>query len=308
VQDALPSGGRAWYLRPPGTSLDEKPNSTGDSPHHEARAIDLLILSIVVSAGNHRLSPGFTMAETILDVIAFGTHPDDVELTCSGTLIKLGRMKYRIGVVSLTTGELGTRGDRQTRLREFVRAARIMGAEVHQILNLPDGWLTNTPGQKMEVVHAVRRYRPRIVFAPYWEDRHPDHAAASRLIQEACFISGLQKIDTGQPAHRPFRIIYYPSRFEFKPSFIVDISETHEIKMQAIKAYSSQFHNPDDDLDQGPETNISHPGFLEAVETRNRQYGSYIGVRYGEPFLVREPMRLDDPIAFFGPEYRKSFV
>jgi bacillithiol biosynthesis deacetylase BshB1 len=241
----------------------------------------------------------------ILHALAFGAHPDDIELTCSGTLIKLVSMGYRIGVCSLTAGELSTRGNRAIRRKEFEEASRILGASAFEMLNLPDGRLSNSWQQKIEIIHVIRRYQPGIVFAPYWEDRHPDHANASVLIQEACFISGLKKIESGQEAHRPNRVLYYPSRFEFKPSFIVDISDHHEQKMRSILAYRSQFgitHQDEED------TNISQPGFLEAIVARSKQYGSYIGVKYGEPFLVREPLSLSDPVEFFGPDYAKSFV
>ena len=180
-----------------------------------------------------------------------------------------------------------------------------MGASSYEILNLPDGGLANIWEQKVEVVHTIRRYQPRIIFSPFWEDRHPDHANASILIQEASFLSGLEKIDTGQTPHRPNRVLYYPSRIEFKPSFIIDISQFHELKMHAISAYRSQF---DPVWKEKVDTNISHPGFLETIVARSRMYGSYIGVQYGEPFLVREPMKLSDPIKFFGTEYSKAFV
>jgi len=240
-----------------------------------------------------------------LDAVAFGAHPDDVELTCAGTLIKMVRKGYRIGIVSLTAGEISTRGDCRLRRAEFERAAAIIGVAEAAVLNLPDGKLAGLWEQKREVIHAIRRYRPKIVFAPYWEDRHPDHAAASRLVREAAFLSGLEKIETGQEAYRPVRVLYYPSRYEFRPSFIVDVSPFHDRKMEAVRAYRSQFFSPGSGE---KETNISHKGFLEAVEVRGRQYGSYIGVEFGEPFLVREPIRLDDPINFFGPEYTKSFL
>ncbi len=238
-----------------------------------------------------------------LDVLAFGAHPDDIELTCAGTLIKLAAMGYKTGVIALTRGELGTRGTAEIRAQEFARAGEIMGLSVHKMLDLPDGNVAVTPENKLKIIREIRAYRPRIVLAPYWVVRHPDHGHASHLVREAAFFAGLKKIDTGQDAHRPFKVIYYACRFEFEPSFIVDVSEFHDRKVEAIQAYKSQFHNPEKDKYGDEETNISRPEFLEAIITRARQYGSYIGVAYGEPFLVREPMRLDDPVAFFGPEY-----
>jgi bacillithiol biosynthesis deacetylase BshB1 len=238
-----------------------------------------------------------------LDVLAFGAHPDDIELTCAGAIIKLGAMGYRTGVIALTRGELGTRGAPEIRAREFEAAGKIMGLSLHKMLDLPDGNIEVTMENKLKVIREIRAYRPRVVLAPYWVVRHPDHGHASDLIREAAFFAGLKKIDTGQEAFRPYKVIYYAERFEFQPSFIVDISEHHEKKIAAIQAYQSQFHNPEKRKYGDEETNISRPEFLEAIITRDRQYGSYIGVKFGEPFLVREPMRLDDPVAFFGPEY-----
>ncbi|MFQ5601908.1 MAG: bacillithiol biosynthesis deacetylase BshB1 [bacterium] len=238
-----------------------------------------------------------------LDVLAFGAHPDDIELACAGTIIKLGDLGYKTGVIALTRGELGTRGAAEIRQKEFEAAGKIMGLSVHKMLDIPDGQVAVNQENKLKVIKEIRTYKPRIVVAPNWEVRHPDHGHASHLIREAAFFAGLKKIDTGQEAHRPYKVIYYACRFEFQPSFIVDVSETHQRKLQAIQAYRSQFHNPDKDKFGDDETNISRPEFLEAIITRAKQYGSYIGVKYAEPFLVREPMRLDDPVQFFGPEY-----
>lgn len=238
-----------------------------------------------------------------LDVLAFGAHPDDVELTCAGTIIKLGAMGYKTGIISLTRGELGTRGTAEIRKQEFEEAGKIMGLSVHKMLDLPDGNVEVNWENKLKIIREIREYKSKIVFVPYWVVRHPDHGRASHLVREAAFFAGLKKIDTNQEAYRPFKVIYYQCRFEFEPSFIVDISEFHDRKVKAIQAYKSQFHNPEKDKYGDEETNISRPEFLEAIITRAKQYGSYIGVKYGEPFLVREPMRLDDPVEFFGPEY-----
>jgi len=246
--------------------------------------------------------------DVTVDVLAFGAHPDDIELTCAGTVIKLARAGYRAGAVALTAGELGSRGSVETRREEFAEAARVMEVCFHDVLGLPDGNLRPDREQKTRVIRVIRRLRPRTVLAPYWEDRHPDHANAGRLIGEAAFLAGLKKIDTNQPEHRPIRVLYYASRYEFEPSFVVDVTDTHESKLRAIRAYRSQFHHSEKGQFGDVETNISHPGFLEAVVARARQYGAYIGTAFGEPFLVREPLRVDDPVAFFGPDYAKSFV
>lgn len=241
-----------------------------------------------------------------LDVLAFGAHADDAELACGGTLIKLGALGRRMGVVALTRGEMGTRGGPEIRTREFDRAAEIMGLAAHAMLDIPDARIEATWENKLKIVAVIRAHRPRIVFAPYWVERHPDHEQTSRLVRESAYLAGLRKIDTGQEAFRPFRVLYYQSRYEFSPSFIVDISAAHDRKMSAVLAYQSQFHHRPNE--GGPpaespeaETILSRPEFLDAIEIRDRRWGALIGVKYGEPFVVREPLAVDDPAAFFGP-------
>jgi bacillithiol biosynthesis deacetylase BshB1 len=238
----------------------------------------------------------------ILDAIAFGAHPDDVELGCGGTIIKLGALGYTTGVITLTRGEMGTRGSAEIRQREFAASAKEMNVSIHKALDMPDGRLEPNWENKVRVIREIRAHRPRIVFAPYWVARHPDHEAASQIVREASYLSGLKKVDTGQEAHRPFKVLFYQSRFEFTPSFIVDISSIHEKKLDAIKCYASQFDNPRRALYGTDETLISRPDFMQRIETRDRQYGTYIGVEFGEPFLVREALKIDDPVKYFGPE------
>jgi bacillithiol biosynthesis deacetylase BshB1 len=242
-----------------------------------------------------------------LHALAFGAHPDDVELTCGGTLAKLVVAGYRTGMVTLTSGELSTRGTVETRRAEFKEAARVLGVETSLMMSLPDGGLSPDHEQKLEVIRVIRELQPQIVFAPYWEDRHPDHANASRLVSEAAFLAGLARIETGQPSFRPYRVLFYPSRYDFRPSFIVDVSATHHLKLEAVAAYRSQFPSSGETL-EGPQTNISHPGFLATIVARDRWYGGCIGADYGEAFLVREPPAVDDPVAFFGSRYEKAFV
>jgi N-acetylglucosamine malate deacetylase 1 len=247
------------------------------------------------------------MAAMPLHALAFGAHPDDVELTCGGTVSKLADLGYSVGVVALTAGELGTRGTVEMRRREFKEAARILGVSATRLLALPDGGLAADHEQKQEVIRVIREFQPQIVLAPYWKDRHPDHANASRLVSEASFLAGLSRIDTGQPPYRPCRVLYYPSRYSFRPSFVVDISRTQSRKMEAVRAYRSQFHEPGRVAD-GPETNVSHPGFLEAIVARDRWFGACIGTDFGEAFLVREPLPVEDPVAMFGPQLLRAFV
>lgn len=237
-----------------------------------------------------------------LDAIAFGAHPDDVELGCGGTIIKLGAQGYRTGVVALTRGEMGTRGSAEIRAREFTAAAGVMGVSMHKALDMPDGCVELNMENKLKVIRVIRAHQPRIVFAPYWVARHPDHEAASQIVREASYLSGLKKVDTGQEAHRPFKVLFYQSRFEFPPSFVVDISSFHDKKLDAIRSYASQFDNPNKTDHGTDETLISRPDFIQRIETRDRQYGTYVGVEFGEPFLVREALKIDDPVKFFGPE------
>ena len=240
-----------------------------------------------------------------LDALAFGAHADDVELSCGGTLIKLAGMGYKTGVIALTRGETGTRGSAEIRAREFAKAAEALGLAVHKMLDIPDGRVEVTWENKLKIIAEIRAHKPRIVIAPYWIDRHPDHENASQLVRASAYLAGLKKIETAEEAFRPVKVVFCQGRFEFAPSFIVDITAAQAQKMNAIRAYASQFHRPDRPgaTPESGETLIARPEFLELIEARDRRYGAQIGVRYGEAFLVREALGMDDPIAFFGPEY-----
>ncbi|MBN2411284.1 bacillithiol biosynthesis deacetylase BshB1 [candidate division KSB1 bacterium] len=237
--------------------------------------------------------------EQSCDVLAFSAHPDDVELMCAGTLIKLARKGYKTGVVSLTAGEMGTRGTPELRQKENEQAAKIMNVSVNRILDIPDGSIENNRKNQLKIIKEIREYRPKIVLTPYWETRHPDHGNCSLLVRQAAFFSGLKNIDTGQPHYRPTKVIYYMELYDFKPSFIVDVSDTFEDKIKAIQVYASQFHNPEKEYDYREATYISTPEFLRSIIARGEYWGNKIGAHYGEPFLVREPMKLNDPIAHF---------
>lgn len=227
-----------------------------------------------------------------LDVLAFGAHPDDVEIGCGGTLYKLAQMGYASGIIDITEGEMGSRGTVEERYEESAEAARILQAKVRLNLKIPDAGISQSQENRLKVIEAIRRYRPALIFAPYPADRHPDHIYASQLISEAAFYAGLKKIGPEQPpAHRPKRVIYYPMTYEFEPSFVVDISEHFPAKMEAIRAYRSQFYNPEY---EAAGTFIASKDFLEAMETRARHFGWKAGVKYAEPFWVRETLALDD--------------
>jgi N-acetylglucosamine malate deacetylase 1 len=237
-----------------------------------------------------------------LDALAFGAHADDVELGCGGTIITLAALGHKTGVTVLTRGEMGTRGSAKIRAREFAASAKIMGLAVHRMLDIPDGRVEVTWTNKLKIIKVLRAHRPKVVFAPYWVERHPDHEQTSHLVRQAAYLSGLVKIVTGQPPFRPHKVIFYPGRFDVTPSFIVDISGAHEQKMKAVRAYESQFYREDRAEPGSDGTLIGRPDFLESVESRDRLYGGHIGAKYGEPFLVREAIKIKDPVEFFGPE------
>jgi bacillithiol biosynthesis deacetylase BshB1 len=239
-----------------------------------------------------------------LDVLAVGTHPDDLEICCGGTLIHLANLGYRVGAADLTQGELGSRGSAEIRTQETADANNILKVCVRENLAIPDGDIENTLENRLRVVRLIRKYRPRLFLIPYWEERHYDHVRASLLLSEAAFQAGLPKIDTGQESFRPFRTIFYAGRISFRPSFVVDITAVFDAKMAAIKSYSSQFHNSTkvksaSESQAEPQTMISSPYALEALETMCRYYGAMIGARYGEPFLLRESVEVSDPVKFF---------
>ncbi len=241
-----------------------------------------------------------------LDALAFGAHADDVELACSGTIIKLGASGHKTGVITLTRGEMATRGSAEIRAQEFTQSAKIMGLSSHKMLDIPDGRIEVTWENKIKIIKEIRTYKPRIVFTPYWVSRHPDHEKTSHLVREAAYLSGLEKLKTDQKPYKPYKIIYYQTRFEFKPSFIVDISDFHAQKMKAILSDKSQLHHQDKAEFGDDETLLSRPEFLDRIETRDKQYGTYIGVNYGEPFLVREAIKINDPVDFFDKEYLET--
>jgi bacillithiol biosynthesis deacetylase BshB1 len=241
-----------------------------------------------------------------LDALAFGAHADDVELACSGTIIKLGSLGHKTGVITLTRGEMATRGSAEIRAQEFAQSAKIMGLAFHKMLDIPDARIEVTWENKIKIIQEIRTFKPRIVFAPYWISRHPDHEKTSHLVRESAYLSGLNKLKTDQESYRPYRVVFYQTRFEFKPSFIVDISDFHEQKIESILSYKSQFHHQEKTEFGDDETQLSSPEFLDRIETRDKQYGRYIGVKFGESFLVREAIKIENPVDFFDEENLKT--
>jgi len=233
------------------------------------------------------------------DILAFGAHPDDVELAAGGTLLKAARAGSATGVITLTRGETGTRGSLEERAAEFNAASRLMGLAHHEMLSLPDGRLAADEESRLAVVREIREHRPTILLLPYWEDRHPDHGAASRIVQEAAFLAGLRKLDTGQEPHRPAELVYYMSSWEFDPSFVVDISTHIEEKKSAIQAYGTQVFNPS--LATGEEqTFISSEHFWQLLLSRMAHYGRLIGASFAEPFRIRGLVEIADLVGAFG--------
>lgn len=226
-----------------------------------------------------------------LDVLAFGAHRDDIELTCAGTMLKLVDQGYKTGIIDLTAGEMGTRGSAEEREKEAEESAKILQIQCRENLGIPDTNIEINRDNKLKIVRVLRKYRPRIIFLPYWEYRHPDHAHAGQLIAEAVFIAGLSKLDTGQPGHRPEKLIYYMCHYEFQPSFIVDVTDQYERKMAAIGCFESQIFNPDY---PGEQTLISSQEYMESIEIRSRYYGWHIKKKYGEPFLVKDALKIED--------------
>jgi len=231
-----------------------------------------------------------------LDVLAIGAHPDDVELTCSGTLAKCVRRGYKVGVIDLTAGELGTRGTKEIRAREARAAARILGLHVRENLGISDGNIELNRENLLSVIRVYRRFRPRIILIPHWHERHPDHVHAHHLCREAWFYSGLRKIETTingkkQQPWRPHHYFHFMQKYLFTPSFVVDISDVFHVRMKAIKAHRSQFYNPNS---TEPATILSRREFLDWIETRAKFYGEMIGVRYGEPFYSVNPIGVND--------------
>ncbi|HTP45122.1 MAG TPA: bacillithiol biosynthesis deacetylase BshB1, partial [Candidatus Acidoferrum sp.] len=229
-----------------------------------------------------------------LDLLAIAAHPDDVELTCGGTVLKMSQAGYRTGILDLTRGETGTRGTPETRLREASRAAKILGAKVRRNLGLPDARLSLREEYKIAVAEVIRELQPHTIILPYWEGRHPDHYTASNLGFEAAFIAGLKAYPMKGEPFRPFKILYATSDAAAVPTFAVDITKQYEGRRRAILAYKSQFLP----AKNAPKSRVYLP--LDELEGRMshqaRHYGRMIGVKYAEGFVMKEVMRVDDVV------------
>lgn len=227
-----------------------------------------------------------------VDVLAIAAHRDDVELTCAGTLIKMRSQGYRTGILDLTAGEMGTRGDAETRAREAAAAAEVMGLTERANAGLPDAGIHNTNDTRRTVVEWIRRFRPTTIMLPFPVGRHPDHRLASELGRDASFLSGLARYTAEGKAHRPDKILYAQAYREdpLQPTFVVDITDEFEAKMQAIRCYASQF----DGAKAAGELFPTGDNLYDLIRTQNAHYGSLIRTAYGEPFTTSETVRVDD--------------
>ena len=237
-----------------------------------------------------------------LDILAFGAHPDDIELFAGGTLAKMAALGHSTGVIDMTRGELGTRGTPAQRAKDARKAAKILGLTVRENLGLSDGDIQPTSSARLKIIRTIREYRPRIVLTHYWEDRHPDHANTSKLVAEAVHHSGLAKIRTGQLRYRPPILLYFKLPATLTPSFIVDITETAAQRNAAISAYRSQLFDP---ASREPSTYLSQPDFLTHVENIHSYYGTLIGKQKGEAFHIGGVLEIQDLVTHFG-EYSPS--
>lgn len=229
----------------------------------------------------------------MLDVLAVAAHPDDVEQTCGGTLLKMAEAGYRTGILDLTAGDMGTRGSPELRIAESETAGGLLKVSWRGNMHFPDARLENTISARMSLAWKIRELKPRVVILPYWEARHPDHYRTSEMGFEACFLAGLKKLDEYSDPHRPYKIIYASQYANVIPSFVVDISSQFERRMESLLAYQSQYGESGEGGDLFPKERE----IRERLAGVARFYGTLIGAKYGEPFVVRETIRVDDIVA-----------
>jgi bacillithiol biosynthesis deacetylase BshB1 len=232
------------------------------------------------------------------DVLAIGAHPDDIELIAGGTIAKLVGRGRSVAVVDLTRGEMATRGTPEIRCREAEKAAAVLGLTERINLDLGDGRVENTRENRIKLIETIREIRPLIVMTHHWEDLHPDHCQTGEMIKDIMYPLGMVNLPAEGVPYRPNEVLFFMGHLPFTPSFIVDISDYYDKKKEAAACYSSQWYNPDS---QEPETIISQPDFLQNVEARARHYGSLIQKNFGEPFYVRRPVPVDDPVDLYKP-------
>jgi bacillithiol biosynthesis deacetylase BshB1 len=229
----------------------------------------------------------------MIDLLAIAAHPDDVEQTCGGTLLRMAEAGYRTAIIDLTAGDMGTRGSPEIRVTESETSAKILKVGHRENLHFPDARLENSLAGRMTLAQRIRELRPRTVILPYWEGRHPDHYRTAELGYEACFLAGLRKIDQYTEPHRPHKIVYSSLYANVTPSFVVDVTQYFDRRMESLLAYRSQYGEVNDGSTLFPD----EAEIRERLSAVARFYGNLIGVKYGEPFVVKETMRVDDIVS-----------
>jgi bacillithiol biosynthesis deacetylase BshB1 len=229
----------------------------------------------------------------MVDVLVFGPHPDDIEICAGGLVLRIMAQGYSVGGVDMSAGEAGTRGTTVARSHEAAQGAERLGLAFRECLGLPDGNIRDDGEARDRVIDVIRRHRPQLVVAPWLSDDHPDHARTGLLVKEARFLAGCARIGPEGEPWRPGRVLFYPSREPALPTLVVDITDVYEQKMAAVRAHTSQLHDPGS---TAPRTTISSPEFLPAIEAAARHFGSMIGARFGEPYMLEGPLAVDDPL------------
>ncbi len=237
---------------------------------------------------------GTPHGERGVDLLVFGPHPDDVEISAGGMIASMAARGHRVAIADLTRGETGTRGTPETRVREAEAAGEVLGAVARENLGLPDASLRSDDSARRALVECIRRHRPAILVGPYPVDYHPDHAATGRLLEDVRFLSGLAKYPADGAPWRAGQLWSYMCHDAIPTTFIVDVSDTWDRKIEALRCFASQLHDPDS---REPETDIASPDKIERLEARFRYFGSLIGVRYGEPFHCARPLGMEDPVS-----------
>lgn len=233
-----------------------------------------------------------------VDILTIAAHPDDVELTCGGTLLKMVDQGYSVGILDLTQGEMGTRGTPELRAEEAEAAANVLGARFRKRLNLGDSRLTTSIENRLAVAQEIRLAQPKTIILPYWEGRHPDHYTAATLGYEACYAAGLKKLDLDGEPHRPRKILYSTIYWDVEPSFVVDISPQFDRKIEAVNCFASQFEG---DMDEIMKLFPAWGRLIDRIRTQCRFYGHQAGVEYAEPFVVKEVVVIDDIVEMPAP-------